>query len=164
MQVEGKVSQDFARSFVEPFAFVYPDQGPDGEHDAWLLGLLVKRRDHDRVVKTDGAYLKSQRCFIEFQNLIAHGRTLATIAHRTRSYINAQDRSSVSEYPPMRALFAALLNAEQFVHFVSYGISPLMIGSLKMAALRVPVRGIVSNLSSNLVEEFTTYRCEALHK
>jgi hypothetical protein len=38
----------------------------------------------------------------------------------------------------------ALSEARSFVHFISWGITQLMIGALKVTAQRVPVRGIVS--------------------
>lgn len=67
---------------------------------------------------------------------INHARALAGISMRLRRQEEA--------FPPMRALLLAVSSAKSFVHFVSFGISVVLIGALKIVAQRVPVRGVIS--------------------
>lgn len=90
---------------------------------------------------------------IEFKNPIAHGQHLASIARHFRA--------KKEHYPPVRALFAFLLQAEQFVHFTTYGISHQFIGALKLAAQRVTIRGVVTNAASNAIRELKEFPNEA---
>lgn len=103
---------------------------------------------------TPGDYLHGRGLNVDFSDIYAHSRKLARIAHEMR-------RSMLSgslDYPPMRALLDSLHGAEQFVHFTTYGISALLLGALKMAALRVDVRGIVSGVKHDaMIQELTAY-------
>jgi hypothetical protein len=107
----------------------------------------------DRV--TD--YLKARGRKIVFKDLMAHSRTLAEIAQRARD----SQHPKVWSQRPIQPLFHALLFANVFVHFVTYGISPLFVGAIKLAAQRVPMRGIVSNADSQAKDEFTVHGAEA---
>lgn len=55
-----------------------------------------------------------------------------------------------------------LASAKKFVHFTTYKISHVFIGSLKTVAQKIPVRGIVSGMDQNsTLEELTTYQRDA---
>lgn len=41
-----------------PFGFVYPDQGPGGTHDQWLVGFLAERRTGKRWKEAPGILLR----------------------------------------------------------------------------------------------------------
>lgn len=105
-----------------------------------------------------GDYLTSRGMNVHFRDVIGHSRELARIARDMRAAMNGQ----APDYPPMRALLEALHSAQQFVHFTTYGISALLLGSLKMAAQRVDVRGVVSGVKNEGVyKELTEYHDEA---
>lgn len=84
---------------------------------------------------------------------LAHAQSLARVAARLRE--------NHPFTPPLRCLFVALAEAKHFVHFTTYGISHQMIGALKMAAQRVTVRGVVSNVEGNTLSELTDHESEA---
>jgi hypothetical protein len=87
-------------------------------------------------------------------NIVEHGKRLALIS--------SELRTQKERYPPLRALLRALIEARSFVHFISWGISPLMIGALKVTAQRVPVRGIVSgNFGEQIMCEVNDFKDEA---
>jgi phosphatidylserine/phosphatidylglycerophosphate/cardiolipin synthase-like enzyme len=103
-------------------------------------------------------YLESKGLRVQFDHVIEHSQQLARVARKARESLN----SPRSDYPPMRALFEALNNAQQFVHFTTYGISALLLGAVKMTAQRVPVRGLVSGIKNDSVyRELTEHANEA---
>lgn len=105
-----------------------------------------------------GAYLRAKGLELHYKDLIEHSQQLARIARRTRESL----LSPRGQYPPIRALFEALQNAEKFVHFTTYGISVLILGALKLTAQRVDVRGIVSGIKHEAVlREITEHQDEA---
>jgi phosphatidylserine/phosphatidylglycerophosphate/cardiolipin synthase-like enzyme len=105
-----------------------------------------------------GSYLTAKGLDVRFHDLIQHSQQLARIARSARESLAARD----SNYPPMRALLEGLLNAERFVHFTTYGISALLLGAIKMAALRVDVRGVISGIKHDtMFRELTEYQDEA---
>lgn len=105
-----------------------------------------------------GSYLAARGLDIRMSNLVEHSQQLALIARQSRQSLNNQ----TSSYPPMRGLFEAMMNAEQFIHFTTYGISALLLGALKMAALRVDVRGVVSGIKHDtMYRELTEYNDES---
>lgn len=55
---EVRRSPDFPDLRIRPFAFAYPDEGPEGVHDAWLVCLLAERREGNRWGNTPGALLR----------------------------------------------------------------------------------------------------------
>lgn len=128
---------------------------------------------HVKYVPTDdfshfeiGKYLTTNSLGVEFDDLIGHSRTLASIATKARNFLAEPDDSYLRKfepYPPLRALFDALLSAQKFVHFVTFGCSPVLMGAMKMAAQRVPVRGIVSNAQESVREELVTNNDESAH-
>jgi phosphatidylserine/phosphatidylglycerophosphate/cardiolipin synthase-like enzyme len=62
---------------------------------------------------------------------------------------------------PLRALLQTVSLAKHFIHFTSFGISDFFIGALKLAAQRISVRGIVSNVDSERVlDELTAFNNE----
>ena len=97
---------------------------------------------------------------IRFRAPFKHGGTLARIARNLKLE---------NEYfPHMRSLGELFLAAEQFIHFMSWGINQSFIGSLKLISHRVAVRGIVSNVNDNFTRsellefprESPGFRCE----
>ncbi len=104
-------------------------------------------------------YLKAHGLGLQSDDLLKHCQGLAQIARNARLHQTVPDKAH--HYPPVRALFEALLNAQQFIHFASYGTSNTLIGALKMTAQRVPVRGFVSNADKYAIEELQTYAYEA---
>jgi PLD-like domain len=111
---------------------------PTNEYPTWAL---------KEYLKEEGAALSS------LKNPIVHGQALALIARNFR----AKDE----DYPPICALYACLLQAQQFVHFTTYGISYEFIGALKLAAQRVTIRGVVTNVNADAVRELTEFPSEA---
>jgi phosphatidylserine/phosphatidylglycerophosphate/cardiolipin synthase-like enzyme len=71
------------------------------------------------------------------------------------------DAEGVVVSPPLRVLLQAMLSAECFIHFTSIGVSPFILGALKLAAQKVPVRGIVSVVGDYLTKELTEFEDEA---
>lgn len=103
-------------------------------------------------------YLASKGLAMRLDDPLAHAQTLAQIARQARTALSLPDH----EYPPLRALLAALADARQFVHFTTFGISALLIGALKVIAQRVPVRGVISGVKhETLQRELTGYHDEA---
>lgn len=88
------------------------------------------------------------------EDIFDHAKKLASICKRVRE--------QSKYYPPLRTLFDALVEARSFVHFISWGITPLMIGALKVAAQRVSIRGIVSgNIGENIICEVNDFKYDA---
>jgi Zn finger protein HypA/HybF involved in hydrogenase expression len=104
-------------------------------------------------VHSIGPFLRlSPQPLRDVKDLIAHGTSFARVAY------NFKQKS----YPPVRSLLRAILNARSFIHFVSYGISPTMIGILKLAAQYVPIRGVVAGtISENVISEVDEFKDEA---
>jgi hypothetical protein len=102
-------------------------------------------------------YLEDQSLRLEFQDIIAHSRTLAGIAHHMRGFAKSPQSYFFKEYPPMRCLLDSLQAAQKFVHFITYGMSLQLLGAISITGLRVPVRGVVSNVSSSLAEEVAKF-------
>lgn len=101
-------------------------------------------------------YLADLGFAITFDDLIGHSRALALIARNLR-----MDTEGITVYPPMRALLRAILNAKRFIHFTSIGLSPVVLGALKLAAQTVDVRGVVSGVREPMARELTAYKDEA---
>ncbi len=79
-------------------------------------------------------------------NMAEHGRQLLLIA--------ATMQRGRAGSPPLQALLEALSHARAFIHFVSVGISQIMLGMLKVAAQRVPVRGVVlGHVDEDIISE-----------
>jgi len=107
---------------------------------------------------TAADYLAARGLRLETPDIFAHSRNLARIARDLRASLNG----SAPDYPPMRGLLEALTQARHFVHFTTYGISALLLGSLKAAAHRVDIRGVVSGVKNEGVyRELTAFRDEA---
>lgn len=102
-------------------------------------------------------YFRQRGLTIQFDDLVAHSQELARVARQLREAYGGQ-----TNFPPMRALLSALNEAEQFVHFTTYGMSALLLGALKITAQRVDVRGIVSGVKTEvMMREMTEYQEEA---
>jgi hypothetical protein len=101
------------------------------------------------------AYFRKQGLYIDIDNPIEHIKHLAFIAS------NVQQDSP--NYPPLKGLFESINKAQQFIHFTSFGISHQFLGALKLAAQRIPVRGIVSLPPAQawLLPELECYKGEA---
>jgi phosphatidylserine/phosphatidylglycerophosphate/cardiolipin synthase-like enzyme len=86
---------------------------------------------------------------LRFSDPISHATRLARLARQLQTVRGSR--------PHLFILNELLLAAEQFVHFVSWGINHSFIGSLKTISHRVPVRGIVSNVNDYTTSELTAY-------
>jgi len=89
---------------------------------------------------------------IEHRDLLAHATALADVIRRSRTG---------KPWPMMRVLYEVISRARYFVHFTSWGISHLQIGALKMASMRVPIYGFVSNVDAAARAELTEFPEEA---
>jgi len=108
-----------------------------------------------------GDYLEQEGLGVAFKDLIGHSRSLASIARQMRT---APASPQLPNGPSLLSgLFQCLLRAERFVHFVSYGMSEMLLGALRMAAQRVAVRGIVSNVEERLATELRDHAADARH-
>jgi phosphatidylserine/phosphatidylglycerophosphate/cardiolipin synthase-like enzyme len=106
-------------------------------------------------------YFDARGLSLQFEDVVAHSRTLAGIARRMHNFSVAPTTLPYSQFPPIVCLLDALHAAQQFVHFTTYGMSLQLVGAIRMTALRVPVRGIISNVSTVLADEFTRYGQES---
>lgn len=92
---------------------------------------------------------------ISHKDLFAHATVLAKLVRNSRA-------TRLHEaWPTMRLFFEAISRAQYFVHFSSWGMSHIMIGALKLASMRVPVYGFVSNVESHVRTELTEFPTEA---
>ncbi|HEX5156503.1 MAG TPA: phospholipase D-like domain-containing protein [Ktedonobacterales bacterium] len=103
-------------------------------------------------------YFESGGRKIEFKDTMAQSRALAVLAQNLDNAL----REPGWIYP-MQVLLEALNAAQAFIHFMTYGMSLQLVGALRMAALHVPVRGIVANASPAIAEELKTYAKESPH-
>ncbi|HYX72879.1 MAG TPA: phospholipase D-like domain-containing protein [Nitrososphaera sp.] len=94
--------------------------------------------------------------FFEYQEKATYDLELDAPLEHSRNLAEA-----ASEGPPMRALYKTLGHAKSFVHLVTYGISQMHLGALKVIAQKVQVRGIISNADTYLSEEIRDYAAEA---
>jgi hypothetical protein len=98
-----------------------------------------------------GEFLTAYGHGVKFNDLLRHCMGLAE-AVSVNDFIYGPKE-------PLRMLLDALNQAQQFVHFASYGISEFFIGALKLVAQRVPVRGIVSNVDGErTLDELTSFK------
>jgi hypothetical protein len=111
------------------------------------------------------AYLTSRGYEIKIHDLVAHTRQLARIAADMNSGCYTGEFPDVMppyrDYSPFEALLEAIRQAQIFVHFTSVGISRLMLGALLVAAQRVHVRGVVSNIDEATQADFKQLNQEA---
>ena len=110
-----------------------------------------------------GKYLSVKNLEIKFSDIIAHSRILAGIARRAKYFLKSKKEKIIYNHDvtPMRALLSSLCYAQNFVHFITFGISTMFLGALKLAAQSIDVRGIISNIDNKLVDELTNYNYEA---
>jgi len=101
-------------------------------------------------------HLRTGGWAIDHRELFAHATTLAEVVRESRGV-----RPRRQPWPTMRTFFEVISRARYFVHFTSWGISHVMIGALKMASMRVPVYGFVSDVEANARAELTEYPNEA---
>jgi phosphatidylserine/phosphatidylglycerophosphate/cardiolipin synthase-like enzyme len=101
------------------------------------------------------AYFQKRGLYINIDNPVEHIKHLRLIANRVQ-----QDSPN---YPPLKGLFESINNAQQFIHFTTFGISHQFLGALKLVAQRIQVRGIVSLPPEQawLLPELECYRNEA---
>lgn len=62
-----------------------------------------------------------------------------------------------SSYQPLQVLMETIKNAKDFIHFVTWGIDPFLLGIMLTVAPRCYVWGIASNASENMVEMIDTW-------
>lgn len=96
-------------------------------------------------------FLASRGCQLTVEGLLEHCSVLASA---TMSTPFGETKS------PMRTLLEVISRARLFVHFVSFGISDFFVGALKLAAQRIPVRGIVANVDERILDELTAFTDE----
>ncbi len=107
---------------------------------------------------TAGHYLEARGLSMALADPVAHAQKLALLARRARASLNGQ----TTDYPPMRALLEALNTAQRCIHFTTFGISAFLLGALKLAAQRVPVRGIISGIKRDeIYRDLTTHAGDA---
>lgn len=82
---------------------------------------------------------------IEFNDLLGHSQRLAKI-------IKVMETKGQYE-SPAEALLRTFLEAKQFIHFTTWGISSYFVGALKLVGTRISVRGIVSNPNEYVTDE-----------
>jgi hypothetical protein len=95
------------------------------------------------------AYLRDWWSAIDFSELSRH-----------RSRLLGASKLATGENPHMgtmmQGLFESLAAAKAFVHFMTWGISHLMLGALKLLSEQgVSVNGIVSGAHPSVIEEVT---------
>ncbi|WP_204806757.1 hypothetical protein [Mycobacterium riyadhense] len=100
-------------------------------------------------------HFRSEGWHIDHSDLFAHATVLAEVVQKSRG------GRSEKPWPTMRTFFEVISRARYFVHFSSWGISHVMIGALKMASMRVPVYGFVSDVEAHARAELTEYPTEA---
>jgi hypothetical protein len=101
-------------------------------------------------------HLRTGGWAIDHRELFTHATALAEVIRESRG-----GRLGLQPWPTMRTFFEVISRARYFVHFTSWGISHIMIGALKMASMRVPVYGFVSDVEANGRAELTEYPSEA---
>jgi phosphatidylserine/phosphatidylglycerophosphate/cardiolipin synthase-like enzyme len=107
----------------------------------------IKAFDYDR-------FLKLHQHDVSFSNPIGHCQVLAGIARQ----ISSKDHRWRTL---LHSLLQALAESQQFVHFVSFGISWQFVGVLKLAAQKKTVRGVISNADRESVSELVEFRDDA---
>jgi len=105
-----------------------------------------------------GDYLAARGLALSYDDLMAHGLRLATIARQARAGLTGQ----LPDATPMRALLEAIGSARHCVHFTTFGISAWFVGALKMTAQHIDVRGVISGIKRDEVyRELATYANDA---
>jgi phosphatidylserine/phosphatidylglycerophosphate/cardiolipin synthase-like enzyme len=113
------------------------------------------------------AYLTSRGYEIKIQDLVPHTRQLARIVADMNTGCYTGEFPDFVPFVPFRnysafeALLEAIRQAQVFIHFTSVGISRLILGALLVAAQRVNVRGVVSNIDESMQAEFKQLNQEA---
>ena len=104
--------------------------------------------DEDHWASDVGGYLRMKECSIDFPDVLGHIRVLAGIARKLslqqQNKIHLTHPDARDKYTHLRALLQALASARCFVHFSTFGITPFMLGMLKVVAQRIPVLGVVA--------------------
>jgi phospholipase D-like protein len=109
-------------------------------------------------------YLKENGLCLSFPDLIGHSQELAEIARELQWWYRSDpDDDEPETWFPIHSLLKSLQSAQRFVHFSTWGISPVMLGALKMTAMRIPVRGIISNTSEYIADELQSGSGEVPH-
>lgn len=96
-------------------------------------------------------HFKHEGWIVDHRDLFDHATVLADLIYKSRT----------RRWPTMRTFFEVISRARYFVHFTSWGISHVMIGALKMASMRVPVYGFVSDVAAHARAELTEFPREA---
>ncbi len=101
------------------------------------------------------AYFRKRGLYIDIDNPIERIKQLGLIVNRMQQYS--------PDYPPLKGLFESINNAQQFIHFTTFGINQQILGALKLAAQQIQVRGIVSLPPDQtwLLPELECYKNEA---
>jgi hypothetical protein len=133
------------------------DDDPWGHPNRCPVCKVVYVKNESRYSEDISIYdwLRSEGLTIERKNLFAHATELAKVVR------DSQGTKYRAPWPTMRTFFEIISRARYFVHFSSWGISHVMIGALKMASMRVPVYGFVSDVESHARAELTEYPTEA---
>jgi hypothetical protein len=97
-------------------------------------------------------FLKDQGLHLELNDVLAQCKALA---------------GAVTSFPwdgqksQMRSVLGAMSTAKILIHFISFGIDAFFLGALKLAAQRVPVRGIAANIDERVLDELTAFADDA---
>lgn len=138
-----------------------PNIASERDGSSWKYNCPVCKvifvKDDDRWSGDKNIYdhARDEGWVIEHRDLFAHATALARVVRQARG-----SRYS-DQWPTMRTFFEVISRARYFVHFTSWGISHVMIGALKMASMRVPVFGFVSDVSQSARTELTEFPSEA---
>lgn len=101
-------------------------------------------------------FLIHSGCSIEVRGLFEHARQVGQIARHLRVPAEPYTLSWEWHFPYLKGLLQAFTLARSFVHFTSFGLSPFMLGALKLAAQRVYINGVVSTNASYVVKLLTS--------
>jgi hypothetical protein len=88
-------------------------------------------------------YLERWNCVIEYENLTERFTTLAKVASNFN--MDSSARLRIFRKPALFCLYEILNQAQNFVHFTTWGLSWDFIGMLALLSHRVAVKGIVSS-------------------
>jgi hypothetical protein len=119
--------------------------------------VFVRDEDPRLGEKSIHQHFRESGWIVDHRNrdLFAHATALAKVVRR------ADGDKYLEQWPTMRTFFEVISRARCFVHFTSWGISHVMIGALKMASMRVPVFGFVSDVPQHVRTELTEFPSEA---
>ncbi len=112
----------------------------------------IERYSDNMSIEDCELFIKELFFEIKFKDPLRHGIDLAS---------NAYSDLTKEPFPPINRLLKSIKGAENFIHFITYGLSKSIYGALKLKALEIPIRGIVSNISNDFAEEISENKRES---